>query len=190
MSCPVDTVTPSVVPHRQFLLHKYPVQLSRPPDVSPPAQTSISISGWKKKHVVSCHQLYIHSQADSPIHKPTVKNNALLTLRFLIFDKIISKLKWKKKKRLKCQVMMELYLVLIYITHCISDGQIFPWHQFREQAGLMMTMTTGVHWPWTKSSLCPLAGSFVLQSTYVHALSHTFLICNNGCKKTYLAGVR
>lgn len=67
-----------------------------PADVSPPAQTSISISGWKKKHVVSCHQLYIHSQADSPIHKPTVKNNALLTLRFLIFDKIISKLKWKK----------------------------------------------------------------------------------------------
>lgn len=64
-----------------------------PAGVSPPAQTSMSISGRKKKHVVSCHQLYIHSQADSPIHKPTVKNNTLLTLRFLIFDKVISKLK-------------------------------------------------------------------------------------------------
>lgn len=64
-----------------------------PAGVSPPAQTSISISGRKEKHVVSCHQLYIHSQADSPIHKPTVKNNTLLTLRFLIFDKVISKLK-------------------------------------------------------------------------------------------------
>lgn len=30
------------------------------------------------------------------------------------------------KKRLKCQVIMVIYLVLIYITHHLSDGQIFP----------------------------------------------------------------
>lgn len=34
--------------------------------------------------------------SDSLIHKPTIKNNTLPEWRFLIFDKAISKFKWKK----------------------------------------------------------------------------------------------
>lgn len=66
-----------------------------PPEVSL-TQTPISISGQGKKHVVSCHQWHTHSQADSPICKPTVKNNTLAEWHFLMFDKVISKLKWKR----------------------------------------------------------------------------------------------
>lgn len=55
-----------------------------------------------------------------------------------------------------------------------------------------MTMTPNDNW----SSLAldeelPLSfGSFVLRSMDLHALSCIFLICNNGCKNTSLAGVQ
>lgn len=109
--------------------------------------------------MVSGHQWDIHSQADSPIRECADKNNTLPKLRFLIIDKEISE--WKGK-RLKCQVMMVMYPILIYIMHHVSDRHTLPWHQFRQQAGLTMTRTTqnkrgmGVCWPLTKSFLCPL----------------------------------